>query len=122
MDLVDEQHVVVAELGEDRGQVTGPLERRSGRDVQLHSHLGGDDRGQGRLAQSRWSGEQQMVDGLLSAPGRLEHDGQVLLQLTLADELVEVPRSQPGFDGVLDVVVVETWVEELVTHAWPRAA
>ena len=63
-----------------------------------------------------------MVDGLLAAPGRLEHDGQVLLQLALADELVEAPRSQPGLDGVLDVVVVEPRVEELVTHAWLRAA
>ena len=34
MDLVDEQHVALVELGEDRRQVAGPLERRARRDVQ----------------------------------------------------------------------------------------
>ena len=105
VDLVDEQHVVVAELGEDGGQVAGALERRAGRDVQVHAHLGGDDRRQRRLAEARRAGEEQVVDGLLAAAGRLEHDAEVLLQLALADELVEAARPQSGLDGVFDVVV-----------------
>ena len=121
MDLVDEQHVVVAELGEDGGEVAGALERRAGRDVQLHVHLGGDDRRQRRLAEPRGSGEEQVVDGLPAAPGRLEDDAEVLLQFALSDELVEAPRPQPGLDGVLGVVV-DARIEELVTHAWLRAA
>ena len=121
MDLVDEQHVVVAELGEDRGEVAGTLERRARRDVQLHVHLGGDDRRQRGLAEARGPGEEQVVDGLLAAARGLEHDAEVLLQLALADELGEASRPQTGFDGILGVVV-DAGIEELVTHAWLRAA
>jgi hypothetical protein len=108
------------ELGEDRRQVAGPLERRAGRDVQVHPHLRGDDAGQRRLpspggpANSRWS-------TACPAAGRFEHDAQVLLQLALADELVERSRSQPRLDFDLrrDGVVgsADPRVEELVTHA-----
>ena len=46
---------------------------------------------------------------------------EVLLQLALADELVEAARAQPGLDGVVDVVV-EARIEELVTHAGSERA
>ena len=76
-------------------------------------------RRQRRLAETRRAGEEKVVDRLLPTPGRLEDDGQVLLQLALADELVEVARAEAGFDDVLGVVV-EPRIEELVTHAWHR--
>ena len=53
VDLVDEQDVALAELGEDGGQVAGPLERRARRDVQADVQLVGDDAGQGGLAEAR---------------------------------------------------------------------
>ncbi len=62
VDLVDEQHVAVFELGEDRGEVAGAFECRTRRDVQVHSHLGGHDArpsvvlpSPGGPANSRWS-------------------------------------------------------------------
>ena len=67
VDLVDEQHVAVVELGEDGGQVAGPLERRARRDVQVHAHLGGDDAGEGGLAEPGRAGEQQVVGRLADA-------------------------------------------------------
>ena len=69
VDLVDEQHVAVLELGEDRGQVAGPLERRARRDVQVDAHLGGDDAGQRGLAEPGRAGEQQVVDRLARVGG-----------------------------------------------------
>ena len=51
------------------------------------AHLGGDDAGQRRLAQPGRAGEEDVVDRLAALPGRLEHDGEVLDQLGLADEL-----------------------------------
>ena len=74
VDLVDEQDVALLELGEDRGQVAGPLERRARRDVQRHAHLGGGDAGQRGLAEPGRAGEQQVVDGLAAPPGRLDDD------------------------------------------------
>jgi hypothetical protein len=125
VDLVDEQHVALAELGEDRGEVAGPFECRARGDLQVHTHLGGDDAGQRRLAQPGRAGEQQVVDRLLSLAGGLEHDSQVLLEFSLADELVERPRAQTRFEfdlGADDVVgAADARIEELVTHDVPPA-
>ena len=104
VDLVDEQHVALVELGEDGGEVAGPLERRAGRDVQRHAHLRGDDAGERRLAEPGRSGEQQVVDGLPTPAGRLEDDAEVLLQLALADELVERARPQADLEGLVGPV------------------
>ena len=119
MDLVDEQHVAVVELGEDGGQVAGPLERRTRRDVDPDAHLGGDDAGQAGLAQARRAGEQQVVGGLTPPAGGLQHDREVLLQLGLADELLEAPGPQPGFLGLL--AVGGLGLEQLLTHVGLRA-
>ncbi len=121
VDLVDEQDVALVELGEDGRQVAGAFERRTGRDVQVHSHLGGDDAGERGLAEPGRPGEQQVVDRLAAVAGGLEHDREVLLELALADELGEGTRPQPGVDDLLDVVA-DARVEELVTHDRPPAA
>ena len=89
MDLVDEQHVAVAELGEDGRQVAGAFERRARGDVHVHAHLDGDDAGQAGLAEAGRPGQQQVVGGLAAHLGCLEHDGEVLFQLALTDELAQ---------------------------------
>ena len=89
VDLIDEQEVAFFELGEDGGEVAGAFERRTGRDVKLHTHLGRDDPGEGGLAEPWGPGEQQVVDRLLAVPRRFEHDDQMFFQFSLADELLE---------------------------------
>ena len=74
VDLVDEQHVAVVELGQDRREVAGPLERGSGRDVEMRAHLGRDDAGQRRLAETGRTREQQVVGGLPAAASGLQQD------------------------------------------------
>ena len=99
MDLVDEEDVALAELGEDGGEVAGPLERRTGRDVEADVHLGGDDAGQAGLAQAGGPGEEEVVGGLPTAAGGLQDDRQVLLELGLADEVVERRGRRPTSVG-----------------------
>ena len=101
VDLVDEQHVAVLQVGEQRGQVAGADQRRPRGDAQPDAHLRRHDAGQRRLAEAGRPREQQVVDGLVPAPGRLEHDLEVLGELGLAVELVEVPGPQPGLVGEL---------------------
>ena len=127
VDLVDEQHVAVFELGEDRREIARSFERGPRGHVQVYPHLGCDDARERRLSESWRPCEQQMVDGLLASAGRLEHDAQVLLQLSLSDEFVEGTWSQPGFELDLrgdHVVVTRTdpRIEELVTHGAPPAS
>jgi hypothetical protein len=119
MDLVDEQHVALVELGEDGGEVAGPLQRRSGGDLEVRRHLGRDDAGQRGLAEPGRPGQQEVVGGLAPPAGGLEDHRQVLLHLGLADELVEAMRAQARFDAQL--VGADGGVEELVTHAAPPA-
>ena len=56
--------------------------------------LGGDDARQRGLAQAGRAGEEQVVDRLAPAAGGLEDDAEVLLELALADEVVEVAGAQ----------------------------
>ena len=104
MDLVDEQHVAVVEIGEDGGEVAGAFERGPAGDAQRDAELGGDDAGQRRLPGSRRSREEQMVDRLPALARRGEEDLEVLLQALLAHELVQAARAQRGLLGPLDRV------------------
>ena len=101
VDLVDEEHVAVVEVGEDRREVAGALERRTARDPQVRVHLGGDDARERRLAGPRRAREQQMVDGLAALLRREQEDLEMLGQARLADELVEVARPQRRLLGRL---------------------
>jgi hypothetical protein len=100
VDLIDEQHISIFEVGEYRGEVACPFERgpRSRPDVRIH--LVGDDVSEAGLAETRGAGQQQVACGLTAASGRLEHYAEVLLQLGLADELDDIARPQ----GALELV------------------
>ena len=74
MDLVDEEHITLAELGEDRREVAGALERRSGGHVEVHTHLGGDDAGERGLSETGWAGEEQVISCLRATPRRFQDD------------------------------------------------
>jgi hypothetical protein len=89
VDLVDEEDVPLVEVGEEGGHVTGAGDGRPGRDAQGDAHLGGDDGGQRRLAHTGRPGQEHVIRRLPPQPGRLEHDGEVLLELGLADELAQ---------------------------------
>ena len=97
MDLVDEQDIALTEPGEERGEITRPFECRTGGDVQSHAELRSNDAGERGLSEARRTGEQQMIDSLLTPPCRLEDDAEVLLELTLTHELVEVPGAKSAF-------------------------
>jgi hypothetical protein len=104
VDLVDEEHVAVVEIGEDRGEIAGALQRGATRDPQAHAHLHRDDAGETGLAQPGRAREQDVVDGLPALLRRAQHDLQVLDQARLADEVVERPRPERGLLGRLDRV------------------
>jgi hypothetical protein len=92
--LVDEEDVPRLEAGEDAGEVALLLQRGPGGQVHLHPHLGGDDVGQGGLAEAGRSAEEEVVHRLAAALGRLHEDLEVVLHLGLADVLVEAPRAE----------------------------
>ena len=103
VDLVDEQHFALAEIGEDRREVARLLEHRARGRADRHAELVGDDVGERRLAEPGRAVEQHVIERLAALPRRGDRDLQVLADAVLADVLVERARPQAGF--VLRVLV-----------------
>ncbi len=98
VDLVDEQHLAGLEVGEDGGQVAGPLEHRAGGGADGGAHLVGDDVGQRRLAQARGPEQQHVVERLAALARRLQEDLELVDHPLLADELLQPPRPERLLD------------------------
>ena len=98
VDLVDEQHVALDQIGQDRGQVAGPLQRRAGGQPQRGAQFRGDDHRQRRLAQARRPGEQHVIRRGAAQLGPGQHQLQLLADLLLADELAHRPGAQRRLD------------------------
>jgi hypothetical protein len=131
VDLVDEQHVVGLEVGEQRGQVAGALQHRAGGLAQVDAHLGGDDVGQGGLAQARRAEQQHVVEGLAALPGRLDEDLQLVADLLLAHVIGQALGAQRPLQRLFLVAGAlggsgGRWVGLAaldgigLDHAWPR--
>jgi hypothetical protein len=87
--LVQEQHVAFLEHDQDRSQVARLLDGRCGQLVEAGSLLGGDDRRQGGLAESRSAVEYDVFKGGRPLVGGVEHQPQRLFQVALADEFLQ---------------------------------
>ena len=64
VDLVDEEHVALAEAGQDRGDVALALERRTRRRPEADPELLAHDVGEARLAEAGRADQQQVVERL----------------------------------------------------------
>ncbi len=99
MDLIDEQHVVLAQIRERAHQVTRLLQRRPGRGTEVHPQLTRDQLGERGLAQSGRTMKKRMIQRLLPRDGRIDVDAKALLHLPLPDELLEPPGAERELDG-----------------------
>jgi len=96
VDLVDEEHVALVDVGEDRGEVPCPLDGRAAGGVDAHAELTRDDVCERGLAQPGRPVQQHVVGGLAARSRRLQQDREVLLDRDLADVLVEQPGTEAG--------------------------
>ena len=61
MDLVHEEDIPLSQVGEDGSQILRPLQHGAGGGQDVDPQLRGDDVGQGRLAEARRTGDEDMV-------------------------------------------------------------
>ncbi len=101
VDLVDEHHVPLTQRGQDRGQVAGPLDGRPAGDPQRRAQLGRDDHRERGLAQPGRPGQQHVVGGPAAPQRALQHQGQLLADPGLADDLGEPLGPQRALDEPL---------------------
>ena len=94
MDFIDKEDLFRLEVGQDGREVARPLDDRPRRRLDTDAHFSGDEVGQARLAQSRRSIEEDVVEMFISFLGGLHEDSEVGFDRLLADELVEGPRPQ----------------------------
>src|SRR4029079_12904578 len=85
VDLVDEEHVVRLDLGEQAGERALVLDRGAARGVEGRPHLAREDVRERRLAEAGRAAEEDVVEGLLPAARGLAADLQVLPVPGLAD-------------------------------------
>ena len=101
MDLVDEQHVAVFEIGEQRGEIAGLGDHRAGGRAEIHAELARHDLRERGLAETGRPCEQHMVERLAPRPRRLDEHFEIGADLGLADELGERLRPERGLALVL---------------------
>ena len=94
VDFVDEQHLLVAKIGQDGGEVALDLQRRPGSLLERHRQFVGDDGGQRGLAQARRAVEQNVIERFAARLRGLDGDRQIFFYLGLSDELRQALRAQ----------------------------
>src|SRR5436190_2708201 len=94
VDLVDEEHVALPEVRQDRGEVARALQRGAGGGLEPGRHLVRDDLGERGLAEPRRAAEQQVVNGFPSFARRLQEQCELFLHTILPDELSERAGTQ----------------------------
>lgn len=102
MDLVDEQHIVRFEVGEQRRQIPRFLQHRAGGGLDIDPHLVGDDVGEGGLAQTRWTEDQQVIERFTPLTGRFDKD----LHLFADGILTGVVSQLLGADSPVNNVIL----------------
>ena len=66
MDLVDEEHVALLEIGEECREIAGLGDDRPRRGAEIDAELARDDLRERRLAEARRAGKQHMVERLVA--------------------------------------------------------
>ena len=87
VNLVEKQHLALAQIGQDRRQVALNHQGRSRRLLKSDVELVGDDRGERGLPQPRRAEEQHMVQRFAARLGRFKRDRKLLFCLRLPNEL-----------------------------------
>ena len=111
VDLVNKEHITRLKIGEDGREVTGFGNDRSGGGSKADAELAGDDLRQGRLAQARRTGQQDMIERFLAPAGGVDKDLEIGNGGFLADEIVKGQRTHglvpviPGLGILVDQAI-----------------
>ena len=103
VNFVEEEHLALAQVGEDGGQVALNLQGRAGGLLEADVQLIGNDGGQGGFAQAGRAGEQHVIEGLAARFGGFQGDGELFFGFGLADELAQPAGAQFEFKALLFV-------------------
>ena len=101
MDLIDEQHIAILQIGEERRQIARLGDDRTRGRAEVDAELARHDLRQRGLAEPGRPDEQHMVESFLPGAGGLDEDLEIGARLLLADELGQLLRSQRCLGDIL---------------------
>ncbi len=101
MDFINEEYVLITQVGQDSRQVAAPFDSGTGSNLDIDPHLGGDDVSQGSLAQARWAIEQDVVEGVAPTLGGGDSDIKIFFNFVLPDEIIQGLGAQTGVKGYI---------------------
>jgi predicted nucleotidyltransferase len=100
VNLVEEEDLAFAEVGEDGSEVALDLEGGAGGLLEADVELVGDDGGEGGFAEAGGTGEKDVVEGFAAGAGGFEGDGELLFGFGLADEFLEAAGAELELEGI----------------------
>ena len=103
VDLVDEEHFVLAEARQDGGEIAGRSSTGPGCRAHSDAELLPDDVGQRRLAKAGRAVEQDVIERFAPLPCRRDRDLKIRANALLADVVVQRAGPKPRF--VLSVFI-----------------
>ena len=101
MDFVDEQHVRLLQVGQQRREIAGARDHRARGRAKADAELTRHDLRERRFTEAGRTGEQDVIEWLVTPLGRGDEHAQVVADRRLADELVEPLRAQVRLGRVL---------------------
>src|SRR5262245_60522209 len=98
MDLVDEQNVARAQVGQRHDEIARLLERWTRGRPDIDAELTGDQLGQRRFAESRRAEKQRVIQRLPARERGVDEDAEAVFHLLLHDELRQALRPKGQLD------------------------
>ena len=98
MDFVDEEHVALFEIGQQRREIAGFGDNRTGGRAEIDAEFLRHDLRKRRLAEAGRADEEHMIECLAAVLRRLDEDLQVGARFRLASEVVQRLWPQGGID------------------------
>ena len=111
VNFVNEKDVPRAQVSQNGRQVTGSLDRRAGRSLDIHTHLVGQDVRQGGLAQSRRAVKKHMLQWVAALACRRDQNVQIFFNLRLPNIIRQARRAQGGVNGLVSTGL---WVHQAI--------
>ena len=103
VNLIKEENLAVAQIGEDGGEVALNLHGRAGGLLETDVELVGDDGGEGGFAETGRAEEQDMVEGFAPGLGCFEGNFELGFGFGLADEFAQPAGAEFELETLLFV-------------------
>ncbi len=106
MDLVNEQHIVLTEIGQYACQITGTFNRRPRGYPDINAHFIGNNMRHCGFSQTGRTVQKNMIQRFFSHLGGFNKDAQFLLGTFLADIFMHPARTQLVFMILIFLMII----------------